>query len=227
MPTALLPFLYGTTSLLYPFESLATFTKIMPSHSLLRRLTLLLIIHYTVAVPADPNYLALNSNDNTALSPSLSSLSGDGFTTADLVAPSQDGPMDTFTSNDSQWQQGLDSLSSDDKESSGSLIAGKKNNGCQASADQDSLSKRDQNLCPVHSATRTPTKLQEAGSGNARKQNGTPEQQRRPLPKPQPVDLPEDYQVCAYPGLNVPVCAPESFAIGEPFSNLIACSLRM
>lgn len=199
----------------------------MPSHSLLRRLTLLLIIQYTVAVPADPNYLALNSNDNTALSPSFSSLSGDG-STVDLVAPSQSGPVDVSSSSDGQWQQGLDALSSDGQESSGSLIiAGKKNNRCQASADQDSLSKRDQDLCPFDSATRTPTKLQEAaGSGNARKHNGTPEQQRQPLPKPQPVDLPEDYQVCAFPGLNVPVCAPESFAMGEPISKLIACSLR-
>lgn len=196
----------------------------MPSHSLLRRLSLLLIIHYTFAVPADPNYLALNSNGNTALSPSLSSSSGDG-STGDLVVPSQAGPVDA--TSDSQWQQGLDPLSSDDKESSGSLIAGKKN-GCQTSADQDHLSKRDQdqNLCPVNFAAKTPTKLQEAGSGNANKPNYTPEQERRPLPKPQPVDLPEDYQVCEYPGLNVPVCAPESFAIGEPISNLMACSLR-
>lgn len=193
----------------------------MPSHSLLRRLSLLLIIHYTVAVPADPNYLALKSNGNTALSPSLSS-SGDG-STGDLVAPSQVGPVDA--TSDSHWQQGLDSLSSDDKESSESLIAGKKN-GCQASADQDSLSKRNQDLCPVNFATKTPTKLQEAGSGNAKKPNGTPEQKRPPLPKPQPVDLPEDYQVCEIPGLNVPVCAPESFAIGETISNLMACSLR-
>lgn len=199
----------------------------MSSHSLLRRLTLLLIIHYTVAVPADPNYLTLNSNDNTALSPSLS-LSGDDGSTGDLIAPSQGGPVHASTGSDSQWQQGLDSLaSSDDKESLGSLIAGKKN-GCHASADQDSLSKRDQNLCPVvDSATKTPTKLQEAaGSGNAKKTNGMPEQQRKPLPKPQPVDLPEEYQVCAYPGLNVPVCAPESFAIGEPVSYLMACNLR-
>lgn len=217
--------------LLYTFDSLCYLTsstaflwrkkKFMPSHSLLRRLSLLLIIHYTVAVPADPNYLALNSNGNTAVSPSLSP-SGDG-STGDLVVPSQGGPVDA--TSDSQWQQGLDSLSSDDKESSESLIAAKQN-GCQASADQDFLSKRDHDLCPVDSATTIPTKLQEAGSGNVKNPNGTPEQQRRPLPKPQPVDLPEDYQVCEIPGLNVPVCAPESFAIGEPISNLMACSLR-
>lgn len=194
----------------------------MPPHSLLRRLSLLLIIHYTVAVPADPNYLALKSNDNTALSPSLS-LFGDG-STGDSVAPSQAGSVDETI--DSQWQQGLDSLSSDDdKESSASLIAGQKN-GCQASADQDSLSKREQYLCPASSAIKTPTKLQEAGSGNAKKTNGTPEQKRPPLPKPQPVDLPEDYQLCETPGFNVPVCAPESFAVGEPISNLLACTLR-
>lgn len=200
----------------------------MPSHSLLRRLSLLLIIHYSIAVPADPNYLTLNSNGNTAVFPSLSS-SGDG-STGDLVATSQGGPVDA--TSDSQWQQDLDSLGSDDKESSESLIAGKKN-GCQASADQDSLSKRDQDLCSVNPATMTPTKLQEAGhqeagqqSGNAQKSSGTPEQKTPPLPKPQPVDLPEDYQVCAIPGMNVPVCAPDSFAIGKPISSLVACSLR-
>lgn len=193
----------------------------MPSHSLLRRLSLLLILHYTVAVPADPNYLALNSNRNTALSPSLFS-SGDG-STSDLIPPAQGGPVDA--TSDNQWQQGLDSLSSDDRESSEPVVASKKN-GCQASADQDSLSKRNQGLCSVNSATTTPTRLQEAGSDNAKKSNGSPEQQRRPLPKPQPVDLPEDYQVCEIPGLNVPVCAPESFATGEPISNLMACSLR-
>lgn len=223
------PFSSRDHYLLYTFDSLTSLPqqpfcgkkKFMPSHSLLRRLSLLLIIHYTVAVPADLNYLALNSNGNTAVSPSLSS-SGDG-STLDPVVPSQGGPVDA--SSDSQWQQGLDSLSSDDKESSESLIAGKKN-GCQASADQDSLSKRDHDLCTVNSATTTPTKLQEAGSSNAKKSNGAPEQQRRPLPKPQPVDLPENYQVCETPGLNVPVCAPDSFAIGEPISNLMACSLR-
>lgn len=220
MPTALFPFLHGTSSthLLLCFLGRK---KIMPSHSLLRRLSLLLIIHYSVAVPVDSNYLPLNSDDNTALSPNLSS-SGDG-STGDLVATPQGGPMDV--TRGSQWQQDLDSLSSDDKESSGSLIASQKN-GCQASADQDFLSKREQGLCSVNSATMTPTKLQESGSGNAQKPNGTPQQNRPPLPKPRPLDLPEDYQVCKSPGLNVPVCAPESFAIGEPISNLVSCSLR-
>lgn len=193
----------------------------MPSHSLLRQLSLFLIIYYTVAVPADPNYLALNSNGNTAVSPSLSS-SGGG-PPGDLAAPSQDGPLDA--TSDSQWQQDLDSLSSDDNESSGSLIASKKN-GCQAVANQDSLSKRDQGLCSVNPVTMAPTKLQETGSGKAQNFNGAPEQKRPQLPKPQPVDLPEDYQLCEFPGLNVPVCAPESFAIGGPISNLMACSLR-
>lgn len=183
----------------------------------MRRFSLLLVIHYSFAVPADPNYLALN--------PNLGLSSSGDESIGDLVATSQGGPVDA--TSDSLWHQDLGSLSSDDKESSGLLIASKKN-GCQASADQDSLSKRDQNLCSVNPATMAPTKLQEAGqqSGNAQKPGGISEQQRQRLPKPQPVDLPEDYQVCEIPGMNVPVCAPESFAIGEPISNLVACNLR-
>lgn len=188
----------------------------------MRRISLLLVIHYSFAVPTDPNYLALN--------PNLGLSSSGDESIGDLVATSQGGPGDA--ASDSQWHQDLGSLSSDDKESSGLLIAIKKN-GCQASADQDSLSKRDQDFCSVNPATMAPTKLQEAGhqeasqqSGNAQKPSGISEQQRPRLPKPQPVDLPEDYQVCEIPGMNVPVCAPESFAIGEPISNLVACNLR-
>lgn len=201
----------------------------MPSHSLFRWLSLLLIIHYSVAVPADPNYLGLNPNGDTAFSPSLSS-SVDG-STGDMVAPSLGGSVDATTS-DGEWQQDLDLLSSDDLESSGSVVASKEN-GCHASAGQDSLSKRDQTSCPVDPATLTPTGQQEAGqqessqqSGNAQKPSGASEKQRPPLPKPQPLDLPEADRICKIPWMNVPVCAPESFAIGESIKNLIACNLR-
>lgn len=196
----------------------------MPSHSLSKWLSLLLIIHCSVAVPADPDYLGLNPNSDTAVSPSLSASSYGS--TGDLVATSLDGPVDP--TSDSQWQQGLDSLSSDDKEGSASLIASNKN-GCHASADQDSLSKRDQTFCSADPATLAPTGQQESGqqSSNAEKPSDAPGKQRRPLPKPQPLELPEDNRVCGKIfGMNVPVCAPESFAIGEPIKNLIACSLR-
>lgn len=195
----------------------------MPSRTLPKWLSLLLIVHYSVAVPTDPNYLGLTPNSDTAFSPSLSS-SGDG-PTGDLVAASLGGPVDA--TSDSEWQQGLDSLSGDDLGSSESVIASKKN-GCHASAEQDSLSKRDGNICSVNPATLTPTGQQESGQqpGNAQKPSGTPEKQRRPLPKPQPLDLPEDNRICKVPWMNVPACAPESFAIGEPIKNLIACNLR-
>lgn len=195
----------------------------MPSHSLFRWLSLLLIIHYSVAVPADPNYLGLNPNGDTAFSPSLSS-SVDG-STGDMVAPSLGGSVDA--TSDGEWQQDLDLPSSDNLESSGSVVASKKN-GCHASAGQDSLSKRDQNSCSVDPATLTPTGQQESSqqSGNAQKPSGASEKQRPPLPKPQPLDLPEDDQICKIPWMNVPVCAPESFAIGDSIKNLIACNLR-
>lgn len=194
----------------------------MPYHSLLKWLSILFIIHYSVAVPVDPNYLGLNPNGDTAVSPILSS--GDG-STRNLVATSPGGPVDG--TSDSQWQQGLDSLSSDDKDSSGLLIASKKN-GCRASAGQDYLSKRDQNFCPADPATMTPTGQQEAGqqSGNTKKLGDASENRRLPLPKPQPLELPEDNRVCRIPWMNVPVCAPESFAMGSPIKNLIACNLR-
>lgn len=186
---------------------------------------MLLIVHYSVAVPADPNYLGLTPNGDTAFSPSIFSPS-DG-STGDLAAASLGGPADA-ANIDSQWQQGLDSLSSDNLEGSGSVIASKKN-GCHASADQDPLSKRDSTLCLANPNTLTPTGQQESGQqpGNAKKPNNTPEQQRRPLPKPQPLELPEDNRICKIPWMNVPVCAPESFAIGgEPIKNLLACNLR-
>lgn len=200
----------------------------MPSHSLFRWLSLLLIIHYSVAVPADPNYLGLNPDGDTAFLSSLSS--SVDRSTGDMVDPSLDGPVDA--TSDSQWQQGSALLNSDDLESSGSVIASKKN-GCQASAGQDPLSKRDQNFCSANPATLTPTGQQEAGQqessqqpGNAQTPSSASEKQRRPLPKPQPLDLPEDDRICKIPWMNVPVCAPESFAIGEPIKNLIACNLR-
>lgn len=186
-----------------------------------RWLSLLVIIHYSVAVPADPNYLS-NPYSDTAFSSSLSSVDG---STGETVDTSLDGPVDATI--DGQWQQGSDLLSSDDLESSGSVIASKKN-ACQASAGQDALSKRDQNFCTANPATLTRTGQQESSqhSGNAQTPSGASEKKRRPLPKPLPLDLPEDDRICKIPWMNVPVCAPESFAIGEPVKNLIACNLR-
>ncbi len=173
----------------------------MPFSLVLKLLSLLSLIVFSVAMPANSNHFDPLAVRDRASS-STFSRRDDGFNgnlEAAFTGQTTDG-----TGN------GQSDFSAED--TTGSLIASQ-GDGCQT---QTSNKKRQNGaaFCPAPQGQKGGSVTGEDGSVESPAQQSRPA--RGPLPKPRPIFIEEDQRTCPFRFLNVPACSPFEFAIATP-----------